>query len=121
VLRAAQDRVGRGPLAALLILLGLFLSSGNAAAANSDLRAPSARLGSSRHGPSAALVLPGARDSLDDEASGAGDDPSLAPPAPAVVTERLWARPDAGFPSTLRRESPRPATASYRARAPPAS
>jgi hypothetical protein len=116
----AQDRDRKGPVAALLILLSLFLTSGTAAA-NADIRAPSARLGSGRHGPSAALLLPGTRDSLDDESLGSGADPSLPPPSPAVATERLWAGPQAEFPPRTQSRAPRPATAAYRARAPPAS
>ena len=116
----AQDRVSRGPLAALLILLSLFLSAGTAAASD-DIRAPAARLGSSRHGASTALLPPGTRDPLDDELPGAGADPSLLPPAPGIVTERLWARPLAGARPRERGPAPRPPSASYRARAPPAS
>jgi hypothetical protein len=117
----AQDRASRGPLAALLILLSLLLSAGTAAAAGGDVRGPAARLGSSRHGASTALLPPGARNPLDDEISGSDGDPSLLPPGPAVVTERLWARPLAKAPSLEPGSVPVPPSASYRARAPPAS
>jgi hypothetical protein len=117
----AQDRDRRGPLAALLILLSLFLAAETAAAASYDVRPPAARLGSSRPGPSAALLPPGTRNSLDDEIAGAGGDPSLLPPAPGIVTERLWARPLAEAPSETQGAVERPPSASYRARAPPAS
>jgi hypothetical protein len=117
----AQDRVSRGPLAALLVLLSLFLSAGTAAAAGDDIRAPAARLGSSRHGTATALLPPGTRNPLDDETSDAGGDPPLLPSGPGIVTERLWARPAAEAPSVTAAEIPRPPNASYRARAPPAS
>lgn len=113
----AQDRSHRGPLAALLILLSLFLTSGTAAAGN-DPR-PSARPGSSRNGAATALLPASVRTSPDDEAPGAG--PSVLPAAPAIATERLQPRRSAGFGSISRTAIPRGAGASYRARAPPAS
>ena len=116
----AQDRVRRGPFAALLILLSLFLGSATAAA-GTDLRGPSTRLGSSRHSPAAALLPSPARSSLEDEASDSGSGPSLRPSAPGIVTEGLPARPRAGFRPAAQASIPQPASASYRARAPPAS
>lgn len=113
----AQDRMSRGPFAALLILLSLLLGSASAAA-GSDLRAPGARAGSSRNGAATALLPSGPRNSLDDEASGEGA--SLPPSGPGIVTEILWARPLAEAPSAARSAIPRPAGAPYRARAPPA-
>jgi hypothetical protein len=115
----AQDRVRRGPLAALLILLGLLLTAGTASAASDDLRAPAARLGSSRNGSSTALLPPGARDPLD-ELAGAGGDPSLLACTPGIVTEPLPARPGSEAESGLPGSLPRSPTASYQARAPPA-
>ena len=119
--KPAQDRVRRGPFAALLILLGLFLTSGPSAAAGFDLRAPTSRLGSSRPGAAAALLPSGARNPLDDEASGAGAGPTLLPFRPVVVTERLAGRPSAEAGSEASAAAPRPPSASYRARAPPAA
>jgi hypothetical protein len=116
----AQDRVPRGPLAALLILLSLFLGSATAAA-GADLRGPATRLGSSRPGSATALLPTAARNSLGDETSGAAAGPSVLPSAPGLVTERLWTRPRAEFPSGAWIAVPKPAGASYRARAPPAS
>lgn len=116
----AQDRVGRGPLAALLIFLSLFLAAGTAAAAGADPRIPAARPGPSRHGTAAALLPPATRNALDDEAYGAGDGPAVLASAPSIVTERLWARPPAEARSGATPAAPRPAAASYRARAPPA-
>lgn len=117
----AQDRIIRGPFAALLILLGLLLGSANAAAAGGDLRGPGARPGSSRYGAAAALLPSGTRNALDDEAPGEGTGPALPPSAPGIVTQALWARPAAEAPSAQASARPRPAGGSYRARAPPAS
>lgn len=115
----AQDGDRRGPLAALLILLSLFLGSATAAA-GADLRGPATRLGAGRHNIAAALP-PATRGSLDDETSSAGGDPSVLPSRPGIVTERLWAIPRAATPSRPRVEVPQRGSASYRARAPPAS
>ena len=117
----AQDRVRRGPLAALLICLGLFLAAGSAAAAGSGIEAPAVRPGPGRHN-AATFVLPsGTRNPLDDEASGGGAGPSVLPSAPGIVTHRLPARPRADAASVAAAAVPRPAGAAYRARAPPAS
>lgn len=115
----AQDRPGRGPFAALLILLSLVLGSASAAAAGSDLRGPAARPGSSRQA-SVALLPSATRNSLDDEASGEGEGSSLPPSAPGIVTQALWARPLPEASSSASNAVPRPAHAPYRARAPPA-
>ena len=115
----AQDRDRRGPLAALLILLSLFLTSGTAAAGY-DVQDPASRLGSGRQGTATALLPPGIRNPLDDETSNGESGPTLLPSGPGIVTERLWARPLAGAPSLAFGEVPRPSSASYRARAPPA-
>lgn len=117
----AQDRVRRGPFAALLILLSLLLGSANAAAAGTDLRGPASRLGSSRHGATAALLPAGTRNPLEDEASAGGTGPALSPSRPGIITERLWARPSAETRSQPQDAFPQSAGASYRARAPPAS
>jgi hypothetical protein len=117
---SAQDRVRRGPLAALLLLLGLFLAVGSGAAGD-ELRAPAARLGSARHSGSAALLPSGLRNPSDDELSGTGADPSFLPSPPGIVTERLAARPGAEPGSQASGAVPRPPGAAYRARAPPAS
>lgn len=118
---SAQDRVRRGPFAALLILLSLLLGSANAAAAGSDIQAPASRLGSSRQGNATALLPPGARNPLDDETSGGGTGPTLLPSTPGIVTERLAARPLAEAPPRAPAAVPGPPSAAYRARAPPAS
>jgi hypothetical protein len=115
----AQDRTGRGPFAALLILLSLFLTSGTATAGQ-DLRAP-ARLGSSRQAAASAIVPTATRNPLDDEPAGTGADPSVPPSAPGVVSVRLWTRPAVEGPAAAWAAIPRPAAAAYRARAPPAS
>lgn len=113
-------RVRRGPLAALLIFLSLFLGSGTAAAGGAEIRGTAARLSPSRAGAPSAVILPGARTQLDDEAAGAEGGSPLPPRPPAIVTKSLWARPPhspgGGSPSLL----PQAAKAAYRARAPPA-
>jgi len=116
---AAQDRGRRGPLAALLILLSLVLGSATAAG-GADLRGPSARLGSSRHVPAAAVLPAGARSAVDEEIAGSAAGSSVPPTAPGIVTERLRARPAAGFRPGAEAAVAGPASASYRARAPPA-
>ena len=118
--KPAPDRVSKAPLAALLLLLSLFLTTGTAAAGN-GIGAPATRLGSGRHGNATALLPTVTRNPLDDETSGSGGDPSLLPSRPIVVTERLWARPGAEAPSSERGAPVPPPAASYRARAPPAS
>jgi hypothetical protein len=117
----AQDRVRRGPLAALLILLGLVLASGTAAAAGYDLSTPASRLGPIRPGQATALLPPGTRNPLDGEQSDPATGPSPLPSAPGIVTERLGARPRAEGPSSAQAAVPPPPVASYRARAPPAA
>src|SRR5688500_12473830 len=94
----AQDRITRGPFAALLILLSLVLGSASTAA-GADIRGPRARPGSGRHGAVTALLPAGTRNALDDEASGEGAGSSLPPSAPGIVTHALWARPLADGPS----------------------
>ena len=117
--KTAQDRIVGGPFAALLILLSLFLAS-SPAAGGTDLRSSTARPGSTRPG-TAALLASGTRTVSDDEAQGAGAGSAALPSGPAIVTETLPARPSADAPSDSRPALPRPAAASYRARAPPAS
>jgi hypothetical protein len=116
----AQDRVRRGPLAALLILLSLVLTSGTAAAGY-DSGGAASRLGSSRQGTTTALLPPGTRNPLDDEAPGGGPGPLLLPSEPGIVTETLPATPRSAAGSNARPSIAQPATPSYRARAPPAS
>ncbi len=116
----AQDRISGGPLGALLILLSLFLGSANAAATAADLRGPATRLGSSRPSVAPVLLPSATRNLLDDERLGSGAGPALPPSRPRIVTQRLSARPPADFPAARWAAIPRPASASYRARAPPA-
>lgn len=117
----AQDRIGRGPFAALLILLSLLLGSGSAAAAGFDIRQSAPRLGPSRGSAAVALLPSEIRNIAGDDVSAAGSGASLPPSAPGLVTRSLWARP-AAEPGP-RDQSPRAraANASYRARAPPAA
>lgn len=115
----AQDRVKRGPLAALLLLLSLVLGPA-AAAAGGDLRGAAPRLGTGRHTVVTALAPSNPRNPLDDEAVGDGD-PFALPPVPRIVTEPHSSRPVAGFAGQPTAAAPRPATPAYRARAPPAA
>ncbi|HEX8626234.1 MAG TPA: hypothetical protein VF782_14330 [Allosphingosinicella sp.] len=115
-----QDRIGKGPFGALLILLGLLLSSGTAAAAGLDLRQSAPRLGSSRSAAAVALLPSGVRNPAEDDAPQAGG--GAAPPSgPGVVTRHLWERPAAGLGSRNEAPRPEPSDRSYRARAPPAA
>ena len=116
-----HHRVRRGPFGALLILLSLLLSTGTAAAGGNDIRASLARLGQSRHGAAATILPFGTRNSLDDEAPGTGGGSAVPSTGPSLVTQILWTRPLGDAPSSDRAALPRPAGASYRARAPPAS
>jgi hypothetical protein len=117
----AQDRVRKAPLGALLFLLGLFLSSGAAASSTNDLHEPLARLGSSRQGASTALLQSGNRNSSDDDILGMDGGASVPPSAASVVTQWLWARPLAEASCPRSAALPQAASASYRARAPPAA
>jgi hypothetical protein len=119
--KAAQDRIRRGPFGALLILLSLFLGSATATAGAADFRGSAARLGSARPSLAPVLLPPGTRNLLDDEARGSGHGPSVPPSVPGIVTERLRSRPSAELPSRAWAAALRPASASYRARAPPAA
>lgn len=117
---AAQDRIGRGPFAALLILLSLLLGSGTAADSGFDLR-QTTRLAPSRHSAAVALLQSGVRNPSDEELSGAGGDSPVPSSGPILVTQRLWARPAAepSIPDEVALRKPR--SALYRARAPPAA
>jgi hypothetical protein len=115
----AQDRHQRGPLAALLILLSLFLGSGTAAAGPNALAGPAARPALGRSG--AALLPPAFRSTLDDETQATGDGPAVPSRSPAVVTRLLWARALGATPAVPAAARARPAAFFYRARAPPAA
>jgi hypothetical protein len=117
----AQDRVRKAPLGALLFLLGLFLASGAAASSASDPGEPLARLGTSRQATTTALLQSGNRNSPDDDGLATGDGSSVPPSGPGVVTQLLWARPLAAPAPAPSVALPRRASASYRARAPPAA
>ncbi len=118
--KTAQDRTGRAPLAALLILLSLFLAGGTAAAGSSS-QAPDARLGAGRHAAPTALLPAPNRTHPDDEVPRSGTGPFALPSAPAPVTQSLWTRPSAGFPTGVPAAAPRAPSSPYRSRAPPAS
>jgi hypothetical protein len=116
----AQERIGRGPFGALLILLSLLVGSGSAAFAGADIR-HSSRLSPSRQSASVAFLPAGIRNLVDDEASAAGGDAAPSPAEPRIVAERRWARPAADVSASRRVPLPAPAGPSHRARAPPAA
>lgn len=114
----AHDRSGRGPFAALLILLGLVLSSGAAAGSASVQPGSAVRQSPVRSNAAILVARPAERGAVPGETP---DPKSFAPPrSPAVVKTILWARPTAetgfGAGPAIRQ----PAHRSYRARAPPA-
>jgi hypothetical protein len=117
--KLAQDRLQRGPLAAFVILLGLLLGGGPGAATAAGVASPAARTAFARHRPSAALLQPKLRTTLDDDASGAG--PLVLPTGRAIVSGRVWVRPAVGFPARTSVPRPQPGAFLYRARAPPAA
>ena len=118
--KPAQDRIVRGPFGALLILLGLMLSSGTAAAAGFDLRQSAPRLGSSRSAAAVALLASGVRDPSGEEAPDSAGG-AAAPSGPSLVARSLWERPPAE-PRRADDAAPAdPAKFPYRARAPPAA
>ena len=119
--RPAQDRSQTGPLAALLILLGLLLGSGNAVAAGNGIGAPAARSSLGRQTPTNAILQSAARGTLGDEASAGGGDSADPPVRPALVTRLLWARNQAAPTAAAAPARRQPAGRHYRARAPPAS
>lgn len=116
--KLAQDNIRRGPIAALLVLLSLFASSGAIAGAAPNGRDTVTRPGSARPG-AAASTIRSADDLLADEA---GDTASFVPPPPPrIVAEPLFAGPAQTIaPAAF--SAPRAGAASpYRARAPPAA
>ncbi len=115
----AQERIGRGPFGALLILLSLLVGSGSAVAASADLR-HSARLSPSRQSAAVALLPSAARSAVEDEACASGD-PADSPSGPRVVAERLRAGRAALPAFGHQAELPGTTGLSHRARAPPAA
>ena len=119
--KPAQDRMQRGPLAALLILFGLFLGSGTANATLAGIAAPAARAAPGRQGSAPDLVPSAARAATGKAmASGAGG-PPLPAAGPEVVTQALWTGQRAAPTSALPVPRPQPGARFYRARAPPAA
>ncbi|PSJ40599.1 hypothetical protein [Allosphingosinicella deserti] len=114
--KGARDSVRKGPLAALLVLFGLFASAGAIAGGTPTARETAARPGAARPGAAAATLCT-ADDGLPDEAGSA----FLSPPRPRIVVTPLSARPAAqAAPAPV--AAPRQRAASpYRARAPPSA
>jgi hypothetical protein len=119
--KPAQDRLQRGPLAALLILLGLFLGSGTATANVAGLAAPAARSAQGRQGSASALLQSSLRATLDDEAADGGTPPPILASAPSLVSETGWTRPLAHSPAETAVPRSLRGAFFYRARAPPAA
>jgi hypothetical protein len=118
--RPAQDRLQRGPLSALLILLGLLLGSGTVAATGSAIAAPAPRASPGRVAPSAALIPSTLRGTSVHQAADGGA-PAITPASPRILTAGLSTRHlSAGWTApTVPR--PQPGSPYYRARAPPAA
>jgi len=114
----AQIRETRGPVAALLILVGLLFSAG--AFSGAGVRDASIRLGPARQGSATSLVRATDSAMLSDEAT-PEDGTSFVPPAePRRVVERLALRPSNRVPADTPPTRATRGAASYRARAPPA-
>jgi hypothetical protein len=116
----AQERARRGPVAALLILLGLLFGSGSGLAAGFD-SGQGAQLGSQRHGAPAILLRSAHRDATPDDDKGPEPGASPVPRPSGVVTTLVAARPGSPFQAAADLRLPRAAAAAYRARAPPAA
>jgi uncharacterized membrane protein YdfJ with MMPL/SSD domain len=120
VAREAHQLVRQGPLAVLLVLFGLFLSSTTGAAARAEADSPFSRLAQSRVSKSIGTLRTAPRDLAAED-----DDPSetpLALPPGAQEVRSVFAVRPASTPSL---HQPSAATgrvpAGYRARAPPAA
>jgi hypothetical protein len=118
--KLAQDRIRRGPVAALLVLFGLFASSGAIAGAGPNIRDTLARPGAARPGAAASTVRSYDPALAADET---GQDPTswIPPVRPRLVLETLFAgrsRPFAAAPFPAPEQD---APSSYRARAPPSA
>lgn len=113
---SAHDRAGRGPFAALLLLLGLIIGTSTAAAPGADLRIGSASK-PDHYRPSAFFRCQGVL--ADDKC---GDDTSsfVEPPPPQVRTERLFERPGADGATLTPFTFAAGTDSHYLARAPPA-
>ena len=102
-----------GAVAVLALLVSFLLAVPPAAQANPAGRA---QLGSAEQVKHAAPLRTSIRSQSDDR----DGDSVLLPPAPAIVTESVCARPATPFCSTGWSSGPRPSLTAYRARAPPA-
>jgi hypothetical protein len=116
----AQKRAQRGPLAALLILLGLLVSAAPFATANS-VRDSVARLGTPRQGASSTFLRTSERLFVPNGTAGEEVSFLLPPPEPQIVLVPGTDRPLPPFATAASCERPPAATSSYRARAPPAA
>lgn len=110
----------RGPVAALLILLSLIAGSGSVAGAGSALRDPLTRLASARTAAGTGIVLARPRDG-GSETTDPDAAPSLLPPGPCILVERLAPTPLRLVGTKATANLPTISAAPYRARAPPAA
>jgi hypothetical protein len=117
--KLAQDSIKRGPVAAFLVLFGLFASSGSIAGAAPNARDTLAR-GSAR--PDAAATIRSADPCLvSDEAGRQDPDSFLPPPRPRIVVEALSAAPAQRIACNSSPAPRKVAASPYRARAPPSA
>jgi hypothetical protein len=106
-----------GPLAGLLLLLGIVLA-GSPAGAFNGAREPTPRMGVARRSSAAAVLQSDCiKANISDEAE---DGPSVACYAPQAFTVVAWGRPLSLAPADSKPSLTPSKTISYRARAPPA-
>jgi len=113
VIDGRVDKRKPGAVTVLALLVSFLFAATPAAQANPTGRA---QLGSAEHVKHAAPLRTSIRSHGDDRDL----DNVVLPPAPAIVTESLCARPAAPLCSTGWSSGPRPSLNAYRARAPPA-
>lgn len=111
----------RGPFAALLILLGLLVSSGPIAGVAQSVRDATPRLGSLRPAGAATSLRSSDRVALANQTSVLADD-SFTPPSPPTITRAdLTLRPAVSGTGKAFSDLPQRSASSYQARAPPAA
>lgn len=115
-----RPSVRRGPLAALLLLLGVMLGPGGAGAAAPDVSGKGSRLGPDRHGAPVQLLRAAQRGASEEDEGERLTGPVALPGRTGVVTFSGTVRPPGTAAEAPVFEHPRPRTAAYRARAPPA-
>ena len=119
--RLAQQGDRRGPLAALLIVLGLLLGAGPASTSSASARDAFARPGSLRQGATVSLPRSTDQSTLSEEESGADPFSFVPPVPPQIVLDGLASWPSGVDFASVNSPSGQSAAAPYRARAPPAA